>query len=226
MDDEDRTKNASKPVSAGLARSAAASKIQRQVIQQEARTLKDAIKRVQPRHRAYVMSRAAGQSTKKSWEEHMPPVNDPAKQGHDLETRSVAVRAAIGHATEAAIRGSLMTVAQRRDYVLDRLIVETTAGGDSARIQALIALGKTANMFVDRQEVAIVGGADAIRGQIEAMLASIQGRVIDAAGAEDCLNDAIVYTERTGACAGEDSRCVNSAADPHPPPTTPVQSDP
>jgi len=152
----------------------------------------------------------------------MPQVKDSSKAGYDLEYKSPAVKVAIQHATEAAIRGSLMTVAQRRDYVLDRLIVETTAGGDSARIQALIALGKTANMFVDRQEVAIVGGADAIRGQIEAMLASIQGRVIDG----DCLNDAIDSEGGTGACAGEDSLCVNDAADPHPPPTTPVQSDP
>jgi len=220
---EDRTKNAPKPVSAGLARSAAASRIQRQVIQQAARTLKDAIKRVQPRHRGYVMSRAAGDTPKKSWEKHMPQVQDPSKAGYDLEYKSPAVKVAIQHATEASIRGSLMSAAQRRDYVLDRLVVESTEGGDSARVASLIALGKTAGMFVDRQEVAIVGGADAIRGQIEAMLATIQGRVIEG---EDCLNDAIDSTGGTGAHAEEDSLCVNSVADPHRAPTTPVQSDP
>ena len=153
----------------------------------------------------------------------MPPVNDPAKQGHDLETRSVAVRTAIGHATEAAIRGSLMTVAQRRDYVLDRLIVETTAGGDSARIQALIALGKTANMFVDRQEVAVVGGADAIRGQIESLLATIQGRVIDG---EDCLHEAIDSTGESDDSGEPDRHCLNGGGEPHHTPTTPVKSEP
>ena len=116
-----------------------------------------------------------------------------------------------------------MSAAQRRDYVLDRLVVESTEGGDSARVASLIALGKTAGMFVDRQEVAIVGGADAIRQQIEAMLATIQGRVIDG---EDCLNEAIDSTEGTGAPAEDGSLCVNSAADPHRAPTTPVQSDP
>ena len=223
MTDEDRTKNASKAISAGLARSAAASKIQRQVIQQEARTLGDSLKRVQTRHRAYVLSRAAGDTPKQSWLKHMPPVNDPSKSGHELEYKSPAVRTAIAHATEAAIRGSLMSAAQRRDYVLDRLVVESTEGGDSARVASLIALGKTAGMFVDRQEVAIVGGADAIRQQIEAMLATIQGRVIDG---EDCLNEAIDSTEGTGAPAEDGSLCVNSAADPHRAPTTPVQSDP
>lgn len=226
MDDEDRRKNAPKPVSAGLARSAAASKIQRQVIQQEARTLKDAIKRVQPRHRAYVLSRAAGDTPKQSWEKHMPQVQDPSKSGWELEYKSPAIKVAIQHATEAAIRGSLMSAAQRRDYVLDRLVVESTEGGDSARVASLIALGKTAGMFVDRQEVAIVGGADAIRHQIEAMLASIQGRVIDAVDSEDCLNDDTVYTEGTNAPAEDGSLCVNSAADPHRAPTTPDQSDP
>jgi len=222
MTDEDRTKTVSKPVSAGLARSAAAQRIQRHVIQQEARTLKDAIKRVQPRHRGYVLSRASGDTPKQAWEKHMPTVSNSSKSGHELEHKSPAVKVAIQHATEAAIRGSLMSAAQRRDYVLDRLVVESTEGGDSARVASLIALGKTAGMFVDRQEVAVVGGADAIRGQIEAMLASIQGRVIDG----DCLNDATDSEGGTGASADGDSLCVNDAGETHPSPTTPVQSDP
>jgi len=152
----------------------------------------------------------------------MPQVSNASKSGHELEYKSPAVKVAIQHATEAAIRGSLMSAAQRRDYVLDRLVVESTEGGDSARVASLIALGKTAGMFVDRQEVAIVGGADAIRQQIEAMLATIQGRVIDG----DCLNDATDSEGGAGASAEVGSLRVNSAADPHPPPTTPVQRDP
>ena len=151
----------------------------------------------------------------------MPPVSNPSKQGYELEHKSQAVSVAIQHATAAAVRGSLMSAAQRRDYVLDRLVVESTAGGDSARVASLIALGKTAGMFVDRQEVAIVGGAGAIKQQIEAMLASIQGRVIDG----DCLNEAIDSEGGTGASAGEDSHCVNDAADPHRHPTAPSKSD-
>ena len=219
--EHERTKSA--PVSAGIARSAAALLLQRRVVKQQSRTLNDSLKRVQTRHREYVMSRAAGDTPKQAWEKHMPHVADPSKSGYDLEYKSPAVKTAIGHAQEAAIRGSLMSAAQRRDYVLDRLVVESTAGGDSARVASLIALGKTAGMFVDRQEVAVVGGADAIRQQIEAMLATIQGRVIEG---EDCLNEAVVYTEGTGAPAEEGSLCVNSAADPHRAPTTPVQSDP
>jgi hypothetical protein len=149
------------------------------VIEQEANTLRDAMGRVQGRHKGYVMARAAGDSQGKAWSKTMTEVKDPTKSGHELESRSPAVRVAIEAATEAALRGSLMTVAQRRDYVLDRLVVESTAGGDSARIQALVALGKTANMFTDRQEISVVGGSEAIAQRIQQMIEAIQGRTID-----------------------------------------------
>ena len=219
--EHERTKSA--PVSAGIARSAAALLLQRRVVKHEARTLNDSLKRVQTRHREYVMSRAAGDTPKQAWEKHMPHVADPSKSGYELEYKSPAVKTAIAHAQEAAIRGSLMSAAQRRDYVLDRLVVESTAGGDSARVASLIALGKTAGMFVDRQEVAVVGGADAIRGQIEAMLATIQGRVIEG---EDCLNEDNVYTGEDSASQDEDSLVYTKAGEAHPTPTTPGKIDP
>jgi hypothetical protein len=78
-------------------------------------------------------------------------------------------------------------------------------------------------MFVDRQEVAVVGGADAIRGQIEAMLSTIQGRVIEG---EDCLNEDNVYTGEDTASQDEDSLGVNEVGEAHPTPTTPVKIDP
>ena len=199
MTNEDRKQDAPRPVSEKLARSAAARRIQRRVIEQEANTLKDAMGRVQGRHRGYVMARASGDSQGAAWSKTMTTVKDPTKSGHELESRSPAVRVAIEAATEAAIRGSLMTVAQRRDYVLDRLVVESTAGGDSARIQALVALGKTANMFTDRQEISIVGGADAIASRIEQMIEAIQGRVIEH---DDGLN-----------VVGEDATGLNNADD-------------
>ena len=223
---EDRMKTPSKPVSAGLARSAAAQKIQRRVVEQEARTLGDSLKRVQTRHRSYVMSRASGDTPKQAWEKHMPPVSNASKSGHELEYKSPAVKVAIQHATEAAIRGSLMSAAQRRDYVLDRLVVESTEGGDSARVASLIALGKTAGMFVDRQEVAIVGGADAIKQQIESMLATIQGRVIDGDVTPDCLHEAIDSTGESDDSVEPDRHCLNGGGEPHHTPTTPVKSEP
>jgi hypothetical protein len=179
MDTKDRQKAAPPPVSRGIARSAAALRIQRKVIEQEAKTLRDAMGRVQGRHKGYVMARAAGDSQGKAWSETMTTVKDPTKSGHELESRSPAVRVAIEAATDAALRGSLMTVAQRRDYVLDRLVVESTAGGDSARIQALVALGKTANMFTDRAEISVTGGSEAIAQRIKQMIEAIQGRTIE-----------------------------------------------
>jgi hypothetical protein len=72
-----------------------------------------------------------------------------------------------------------MSAAQRRDWVLDRLIVESEAGGDSARVRSLELLGKTAGLFIDRAEVSVIGGSASVRERIEAMLASIAGRVIE-----------------------------------------------
>jgi hypothetical protein len=205
MDTKDRKKAAPRPVSAGIARSAAAKRIQRRVIEQEANTLRDAMGRVQGRHKGYVMARASGDSQGKAWSKTMTEVKDPTKSGHELESRSPAVRVAIEAATEAALRGSLMTVAQRRDYVLDRLVVESTAGGDSARIQALVALGKTANMFTDRQEISVTGGADAIAQRIQQMIEAIQGRTIEH---DDGLNGEHIY-DADDSAGGDDG--LNSA---------------
>lgn len=107
------------------------------------------------------------------------------------------------------MQGSLMSAAQRRDFVLDRLVQETMVGGDSARVRALELLGKTAGLFVDRSEVKLNNGTD-IRGQIESLLMSVRGRtatqdvedaqVIDAAddssdGAESFKRDAATPLE-------------------------------
>jgi len=190
MDKKDPQKAAPPPVSKGIARSAAAKRIQRKVIEQEANTLKDALGRVQGRHKGYVMARASGDSQGKAWSKTMTKASNPQQRGAELESKSPAVRNAIEAVTAAAIKGSLMTVAQRRDYVLDRLIVESTAAGDSARIQALALLGKTANMFTDRQEISVIGGADAIAQRIQQMIEAIQGRTIEHDDGLNSIEDA------------------------------------
>jgi hypothetical protein len=81
----------------------------------------------------------------------------------------------LAKAEEAVMQGSLMSAAQRRDYVLDRLVQEAQQGGDSARVRALELLGKTAGLFVDRSEVNLNSTGD-IRGQIESLLNSVRGR--------------------------------------------------
>jgi hypothetical protein len=229
MDTKDRQKAAPPPVSRGIARSAAAKRIQRKVIEQEANTLKDAMGRVQGRHKGYVMARASGDSQGKAWSKTMTTVKDPTKSGYELEYRSPAIKVAIEAATEAAIRGSLMTVAQRRDYVLDRLVVESKDGGDSARIQALALLGKTANMFTDRQEISVIGGADAIAGRIQQMIDAIQGRTIehdsglnsehiydagDDAGDDDGLNSVDGLNDADDVGGESEGSGLNSAAQP------------
>ena len=61
---------------------------------------------------------------------------------HALENNPL-IRQAIAHGMEVALRGSLMTTAQRRDYVLDRLIVESLDLKGAVRMRAIEMLGKT-----------------------------------------------------------------------------------
>jgi len=138
----------------------------------------DAMRRVQPKHKGYVLARASGMSPAQAWTETQDNVLQPERSGRRLE-ESPVIKAAIARSEEVVLRGSLMSAAQRRDWVLDRLIVESEAGGDSARVRSLELLGKTAGLFIDRAEVSVMGGSASVRERIEAMLASIAGRVIE-----------------------------------------------
>jgi hypothetical protein len=113
-----------------------------------------------------------------AWTETQTNSLQPERSGRRLE-ESPIIKAAIKRSEEVVLRGSLMSAAQRRDWVLDRLIVESEAGGDSARVRSLELLGKTAGLFIDRAEVSVIGGSDSVKARIEAMLASIAGRVIE-----------------------------------------------
>ena len=88
------------------------------------------------------------------------------------------VAQAIAAVEEAVLKGSVMSAAQRRDYVLDRLVVESTAAGDSARVRAIELLGKTAGLFVDRTEVQVTH-PDQLQQRIEAILRQVSERQID-----------------------------------------------
>ena len=167
-----------KPLSEGTTKRAAAGRIKARVSQQEAVTVADAMRRVQPRHKGYVMARASGMSPADAWTETQDNVLQPERSGRRLEASPI-IKAAIARSEEVVLRGSLMSAAQRRDWVLDRLIVESEAGGDSARVRSLELLGKTAGLFIDRAEVSVIGGSASVRERIEAMLASIAGRTIE-----------------------------------------------
>jgi hypothetical protein len=167
-----------KAYSEGTRKGAAAGRIKARVSQQEAVTVADAMRRVQPKHKPYVMARASGMSPADAWTETQTNSLQPERSGRRLE-ESPIIKAAIKRSEEVVLRGSLMSAAQRRDWVLDRLIVESEAGGDSARVRSLELLGKTAGLFIDRAEVSVIGGSASVRERIEAMLASIAGRVIE-----------------------------------------------
>jgi hypothetical protein len=167
-----------KAYSEGTKKRTAAGRLKARVSQQEAVTVADAMRRVQPKHKGYVMARAAGMSPAQAWTETQTNALQPERSGRRLE-ESPIIKAAIKRSEEVVLRGSLMSAAQRRDWVLDRLIVESEAGGDSARVRSLELLGKTAGLFIDRAEVSVIGGSDSVRERIEAMLASIAGRTIE-----------------------------------------------
>jgi len=162
------------PLSAGAVRGRAADRIRAAVERTPAATVTEAMKRLAPQHQRYVMKRAEGMARDQAYREAVTDTRRANDYGRRLEQQP-HIAAALAKAEEAVIQGSLMSAAQRRDYVLDRLVQETTSGGDSARVRALELLGKTAGLFVDRSEVSLNSTGD-IRGQIESLLNSVRGR--------------------------------------------------
>ena len=201
------------PLSAGTDRGTSSSRIRAAINRQAASTVADALKRVQPRHKGYIMQRAAGKTPAQAWQDTMPKVNNPDASARRLETRP-NIKTALHAAEEAVIRGSLMSAAQRRDYVLDRLILETTSGGDSARVRSLELLGKTAGLFSDKSEAPGIKSGD-IKTRIEQMLRSISERDVSSQSitidAEEPIDAVSERVNDTDSGAGDDPPM------PHPP---------
>jgi len=106
-----------------------------------------------------------------------------------------------------------MSAAQRRDHVLDRLIVESETGGDSARVRSLELLGKTAGLFLDKAEHVTTAG-QGVRQRIDALLKSITQRdVVDAGIAAldaDSLLDATQSVNDAASDTVEDAQVLDS----------------
>jgi len=173
--------------------------------------VRDAMHRVQPRHKGYVMKRAEGLSPAQAWEEVMPRVNSPAASAKRLEERPV-IRTAIAAAEAVVLRGSLMSAAQRRDHVLDRLLVESLESGDSGRVTSLLALGKTCGLFQDKSEHSATAG-QGVRQRIDALLKSITERDVVDAGVSaldaDSLLDASKSVNDAASDTAEDAQVVD-----------------
>jgi hypothetical protein len=93
-----------------------------------------------------------------------------------------------------------MTAAQRRDHVLDRLLVESLESGDSGRVTSLIHLGKTCGLFLDKAEHSTASG-QGVRQRIDALLKSIMER------------DVVASTQRVNGAAAdtvEDAQVIDS----------------
>ena len=84
------------------------------------------------------------------------------------------------HAAQDSIeRSSASQALSRRRFVLEGLEREsTTAASDSARVAALVALGKTqgVDLFTDRVEQVADQSPEEVRAELEARLAALLGR--------------------------------------------------
>ena len=159
-------------------------------------TVAEAMRRVQPRHRQYVLRRAEGISPGDAWRETMTQVKEPEASGRSLETKSPSISRAIEVTTTVVLKGSLMSIGQRRDFVLDRLVREAEESSDTGRIRALELIGKTASLFMDRSEVTVTS-TDDVKARIEQMIQSIKEReiVIEAIDAEGLNEEGTVIPE-------------------------------
>ena len=199
----------SSPISRGTLRGAARTRINGRITNQEATSVQDALHRVQDKHREYVMQRAAGSSPAQAWKETMPETKSASSSAYRLEA-SPPIRTAIEAASTVMLRGSLMSAAQRRDHVLDRLIVESLDGGDSARVASLLALGKTCGLFIDKSEHATTAG-QGVRQRIDALLKSITERdVVDAGVAALDADSLLDASKRVNDDTVEDAQVVDS----------------
>ena len=82
------------------------------------------------------------------------------------------------HAAQDSIeRSSASQALSRRRFVLEGLEREATeAASDSARVAALVALGKTLDLFTDRVEQVADRTPDEVRAELEQRLAALLGR--------------------------------------------------
>jgi hypothetical protein len=102
-----------------------------------------------------------------------------------------------------------MSAAQRRDHVLDRLIVESEQGGDSARVRSLELLGKTAGLFQDKAEHVTTTG-QGVRQRIDALLRSIMERDVIDPGVASITADSFLEPERVNDAIDDDSHPLDS----------------
>jgi len=211
MDTENQARNRAPKLSAvskGTLRGAARTRMNGRITRQEATTVQDALHRVQDKHRDYVMQRAAGSSPAEAWEQTMPKTKSASSSAYRLEA-SPPIRTAIEAASAVMLRGSLMSAAQRRDHVLDRLIVESEKGGDSARVRSLELLGKTAGLFHDKAEHVTTAG-QGVRQRIDTLLRSIMERDVVDPGVASITADSFRELERVNDAIDDDSQAIDS----------------
>jgi hypothetical protein len=174
-----------RPISEGETRRKAGAKIAGRVTRSEATSVRHALRNLSPTEREYVNRRAKGESAPEAYKQ----VTGDSRNSSRLEAKP-QVQHALAAVETQVLRGSLMTMSQKRDYVLDRLKTECETAKDAVRVRALELLGKTAGLWTEAREEPI-GGADAIKQRLEELIASVRGRTIEYAQPIDSIEDVV-----------------------------------
>lgn len=112
-------------------------------------------------------------------------------------TRYPAIAEAIRNLEQdkSEIRGSLMTLKQRREFTLDNLVSVASEKSNAARVRALELIGKSAGLFNDdTNQVVKTGDTDDIRQRITELLTEVKQRRVD--GAIDVTPDSNTVEQR------------------------------
>ena len=158
-------------ISGGNARSAAAKMIQKLVRNKPINPV-EALIRLNPQQRAYTIRRLNGQSRRQA----------SKATGSALSMDyTPSVKAALDSMNEHSdlrntIKGSVMTLVQRRNLALDKLVGVVLDKSHGQHVKAIELLGKTAGLFSDtpQQSAQKLGNSEQIKASIVALLDAVR----------------------------------------------------
>ena len=168
------------PISAGNARSAAARMIQKAIRQTPLTDPVNALQRLNPDQRRIALKVASGMSRRQA------AISSGNRESMAYTPHIKAAMDSLSVAQERKelkeqIKGSMMTLMQRRNLALDVLVEIAYDKSDEKRVKAIELLGKTAGLFTDSQPSGTnlhQGNSDLVKQQIMKLLESINGNAV------------------------------------------------
>ena len=181
-----RPKGARTPFSQGNARRAAVLRLRHLTVMQVPKTYRECMRRIKDqRKKDYIKARVNGMSQSDAYVATVNPeaaklsteqITDVAKK---FEISDIPIRTAIRLKDGSLLRGSTMSLQERAQYVLDRLLLESIeASRDSARLKALELLGKTVPELFRESAPSDALSQREVDEKLKALLDKVRGRVI------------------------------------------------